>query len=42
MNVWVFLVAAILSLPKQLATVFIGAAQSDGSAYPSSLLTLSF
>ncbi|KAJ8488330.1 hypothetical protein ONZ51_g3637 [Trametes cubensis] len=34
MNVWVFLVAATLSLPKQLATVFIGAAQSDGKDTP--------
>ena len=42
MNVWIYLLSAILSLPKQLATVFIGAGQSDGSAYPSSLLTLSF
>ncbi|KAI0327058.1 hypothetical protein GY45DRAFT_1226211, partial [Cubamyces sp. BRFM 1775] len=34
MNVWVFLVAAILSLPKQLATVYIGAAQSNDGNTP--------
>lgn len=36
MGVFTFLGAAILSLPKQLATVYLGAAQSSGKSPASS------
>ncbi|OSC97885.1 hypothetical protein PYCCODRAFT_1447774 [Trametes coccinea BRFM310] len=34
MSVWMFFAAATLSLPKQLATVYIGSVQSDGGNTP--------